>query len=98
MDNAVSGSVISRRGLLKRGLLVGGAVAFPSVIGGHGSLYWADAAQPAVRRGGALAIAIESNNESLDPQRNYAGIDRQVYPNIYDPLVRIDENLNLKPG
>jgi len=54
-------------------------------------------AKPAVTRGGTLRIGLDSDLTTMDPHLSTAAVDRQVYQSIYNPLVRLDKDLTLKP-
>ncbi len=52
----------------------------------------------AIRRGGTLRIGLDSDLTTMDPHMSTAYVDRIVYQSIYDTLVRLDQDLTLKPG
>jgi peptide/nickel transport system substrate-binding protein len=54
-------------------------------------------AKPAITRGGTLRIGLDSDLTTMDPHLSTAAVDRQVYQSIYNPLVRLDKDLTLKP-
>ena len=54
-------------------------------------------ATPAITRGGTLRIGLDSDLTTMDPHLSTAAVDRQVYQSIYNPLVRLDKDLTLKP-
>jgi peptide/nickel transport system substrate-binding protein len=47
--------------------------------------------------GGSLQVALNADLTTMDPHMSTAAVDRQVYQNIYDKLVDIDENLEIEP-
>ncbi len=51
----------------------------------------------AIRRGGTLRIGLDSDLTTMDPHLSTAYVDRIVYQSIYEPLVRLDKDLTLKP-
>ena len=55
----------------------------------------AAAGQPV--RGGTLRAGLDSDLTTMDPHMSTAAVDRQVYQSIYNPLVRLDKDLTLKP-
>lgn len=55
------------------------------------------AASGAIRRGGILRIGLDSDLTTMDPHLSTAYVDRIVYQSIYEPLVRLDKDLSLKP-
>src|SRR5262247_3970367 len=54
------------------------------------------AAEP--RRGGTLRVGFYIEAATMDPHLSGSKIDRQVYHNIYEPLVTLDVKLGIKPG
>jgi len=57
----------------------------------------AQAPAAAVTRGGTLRVGLNSDLTTMDPHMSTAAVDRQVYQSIYNPLVRLDKDLTLKP-
>ena len=58
----------------------------------------AAAQQPAPKRGGTLRVGFYIEAATMDPHLSGSKIDRQVYHNIYEPLVTLDAKLGIKPG
>src|SRR5262249_33453041 len=54
------------------------------------------AAEP--KRGGTLRVGFYIEAATMDPHFSGSKIDRQVYHNIYEPLVTLDVKLGIKPG
>src|SRR5215468_1888151 len=54
------------------------------------------AAEP--KRGGTLQVGFYIEAATMDPHLSGSKIDRQVYHNIYEPLVTLDVKLGIKPG
>jgi peptide/nickel transport system substrate-binding protein len=54
-------------------------------------------AAPTIARGGSLKIGLDSDLTTMDPHLSTAFVDRIVYQSIYNPLVRLDKDLTLKP-
>ncbi|MBI5877996.1 MAG: peptide ABC transporter substrate-binding protein [Chloroflexi bacterium] len=50
-----------------------------------------------VTRGGTLRVGLDSDLTTMDPHLSTAAVDRQVYQSMYNPLVRLDKDLTLKP-
>ena len=55
-------------------------------------------AQTAPKRGGTLRVGFYIEAATMDPHLSGSKIDRQVYHNIYEPLVTLDTKLGIKPG
>jgi peptide/nickel transport system substrate-binding protein len=47
--------------------------------------------------GGTLNVALNADLTTMDPHMSTAAVDRQVYQNVFDKLVDIDENLEIIP-
>lgn len=58
----------------------------------------APSASTSIKRGGILHIGLDSDLTTMDPHMSTAYVDRIVYQSIYDTLVRLDKDLQLKPG
>src|SRR5437899_2782559 len=50
------------------------------------------------KRGGTLRVGFYIEAATMDPHFSGSKIDRQVYHNIYEPLVTLDVKLGIKPG
>jgi len=50
------------------------------------------------KRGGTLRVGFYIEAATMDPHFSGSKIDRQVYHNIYEPLVMLDVKLGIKPG
>ena len=55
-------------------------------------------AQETPKKGGTLRVGFYIEAATMDPHLSGSKIDRQVYHNIYEPLVVLDANLGIKPG
>src|SRR5216117_129437 len=55
-------------------------------------------AADAPKKGGTLRVAFYIEAATMDPHLSGSKIDRQVYHNIYEPLVTLDVRLGIKPG
>ncbi len=82
---------VSRRSFL---LLCAAASGAPLVSLDPRSALAADAP----RRGGILRVGFYIEAATMDPHFSGSKIDRQVYHNIYEPLVTLDVKLGIKPG
>src|SRR2546430_4950981 len=56
------------------------------------------AAAVARKRGGPLRVGFYIEAATMDPHLSGSKVDRQVYHNIYEPLVTLDTRLGIKPG
>jgi peptide/nickel transport system substrate-binding protein len=52
----------------------------------------------APKKGGTLRVGFYIEAATMDPHLSGSKIDRQIYHNIYEPLVVLDANLGIKPG
>src|SRR4051794_7068237 len=62
-----------------------------------------EAAKPAAsgdapKKGGMLRIGLSTEAVTMDPHLSGSKIDRQIYHNIYEPLVMLDNKLQIKPS
>src|SRR5215213_3498673 len=63
----------------------------------------AEAAKPAAggaipTKGGTLRVGFYVEAATMDPHLSGSKIDRQVYHNVFEPLVTLDNKLQIKPG
>jgi peptide/nickel transport system substrate-binding protein len=63
----------------------------------------AEAAKPAAageapNKGGTLRVGLYVEAVTMDPNISGSKIDRQIYHNIYEPLVVLDNKLQIQPG
>jgi len=84
---------VSRRDFL-RTVTAGAAVASTGGLGAVGNAL----AQTAPKKGGTLRVGFYIEAATMDPHLSGSKIDRQVYHNIYEPLVTLDVKLGIKPG
>src|SRR5437867_891265 len=89
----LSGRLVTRRGFLRWCGTASGAVAAHGLRGTPAAL-----AQPAPKRGGTLRVGFYIEAATMDPHLSGSKIDRQVYHNLYEPLLVLDAKLGLKPG
>jgi len=52
----------------------------------------------APKKGGTLRVGFYIEAATMDPHLSGSKVDRQVYHNIYEPLVTLDTRLGIKPG
>ncbi|HET8999712.1 MAG TPA: ABC transporter substrate-binding protein, partial [bacterium] len=57
----------------------------------------ATASAQGIKIGGLLRAALDLDPPTMDPHLSGSAVDRQVYQNLYDKLVDIDENLAIVP-
>jgi peptide/nickel transport system substrate-binding protein len=82
---------VSRREFLKTSAVAAG---LPWLGLGPGVATAADAP----KKGGTLRVGFYIEAATMDPHLSGSKIDRQVYHNIYEPLVTLDTRLGIKPG
>src|SRR2546425_6951739 len=59
---------------------------------------WGGKSAPAgPQRGGTLRVGLTADPPNLDPHQSTAAVDRQVFQNLYDKLVDINQNLEIVP-
>src|SRR3989442_8183249 len=56
------------------------------------------AAADTPRKGGTLRVGFYIEAATMDPHLSGSKVDRQVYHNIYEPLVTLDTKLGIRPG
>jgi len=82
---------VSRRTFLMTSATVAGASVFPMQAR-------ATLGQETPRKGGTLRVGFYIEAATMDPHLSGSKIDRQVYHNVYEPLVTLDVKLGIKPG
>jgi len=82
---------VSRRKFLRLCALASGGLA-------PGALSLPAFAQTAPKKGGTLRVGFYLEASTMDPHLSGSKVDRQIYHNIYEPLIVLDVNLGLKPG
>ena len=55
-------------------------------------------AQTAPKKGGTLRVGFYLEAATMDPHLSGSKVDRQIYHNIYEPLLALDVKLGIKPG
>jgi len=82
---------VSRRNFLRLCVLASGGLA-PSALSIPAF------AQTTPKKGGTLRVGFYLEASTMDPHLSGSKVDRQIYHNIYEPLIVLDVNLGLKPG
>src|ERR1700730_4180202 len=82
---------VSRRGFLRLSALASAGLA-------SGAAVLPALAQTAPKKGGTLRVGFYLEASTMDPHLSGSKVDRQIYHNIYEPLITLDTNLGLKPG
>src|SRR5712691_1254992 len=94
-DHNLRGSAMTSRGSRRDFLEVCAAASALTLMGQAGE---ARAQAPAPRKGGTLRVGFYIEAAAMDPHLSGSKIDRQIYHNIYEPLVTLDVKLGIKPG
>ena len=55
-------------------------------------------AQTTPKKGGTLRVGFYLEASTMDPHLSGSKVDRQIYHNIYEPLLTLDVKLGIKPG
>jgi peptide/nickel transport system substrate-binding protein len=79
-------SRVSRRRLLQVSAIAALAPGVPAA--------WAQAP----KKGGTLRVGFYVEAATMDPHLSGSKVDRQVYHNVFEPLVTLDNKLGIKPG
>ncbi len=84
----------------KKGITLMAAAAAVAAVAGFGVPKPASHTVPAARvhRGGTLTVGIDSDFVTLDPAMSSALIDRQLYINLFDPLLKLSRNMQVQPN
>ena len=83
----------TRRSFLRWCAAASGGVLTPVLRGVPVAL-----AQTAPKKGGTLRVGLYTEAATMDPHLSGSKIDRQVYHNVFEPLVVLDNKLQIKPG
>ncbi len=90
--------MLRRRELLRRTAIGAGVVVAAPLLAACGPAAAPSAGGPtAVKRGGSLRVALDSDIIGIDPHGASAGVDRNVYTSVYNALVTADPKLNIVP-
>jgi peptide/nickel transport system substrate-binding protein len=97
-ESTMSPLAVSRRRFLRLLAVASGGLA--SVVDGLRAVTARAQSAPAAApvKGGTLRVGFYIEAATMDPHLSGSKIDRQVYHNIYEPLVVLDAKLGLKPG
>ena len=92
---------VSRRGFLSLCTLASGGLVQVAVLGARPA--WAQqpagkAGGEAPKKGGTLRVGFYIEAATMDPHLSGSKVDRQIYHNIYEPLLVLDAALGIKPG
>src|SRR6267378_7043267 len=82
---------VSRRGFLRLSALASAGLA-------SGAAVLPALAQTAPKKGGTLRVGFYLEASTMDPHLSGSKVDRQIYHNIYEPLLVLDTGLGIKPG
>jgi peptide/nickel transport system substrate-binding protein len=82
--------MVSRREFVTSSAVASGAV----VLG----LRPVPAAADTPKKGGTLRVGFYVEAATMDPHLSGSKVDRQVYHNVYEPLVTLDAKLGIRPG
>src|SRR5882724_1544617 len=83
-------------GLTRRDFLLTSAAASGAALTSLDTLPVLGADAP--KKGGTLRVGFYIEAATMDPHFSGSKIDRQVYHNIYEPLVTLDVKLGIRPG
>lgn len=96
--------MLSRRQFLRTGVLLSGGLALVVACAPQAAAPAAPASSSAASgattptKGGSLRVGLSVDVVTLDPHLSGSKFDRQVYHNLYDPLLTLDEKLNIQPN
>jgi peptide/nickel transport system substrate-binding protein len=82
--------MVTRRDFVKAGAVISGAAA----------LGWRPGrgAADTPKKGGTLRVGFYVEAATMDPHLSGSKVDRQVYHNVFEPLVTLDTKLGIRPG
>ena len=97
---------VSRRRFLGWCAIASGGLTPVAVLGSRGALPalaqspagQKSAGGDAPKKGGTLRVGFYIEAATMDPHLSGSKVDRQIYHNIYEPLVTLDAKLGIKPG
>ena len=111
LDLARLAHAVSRRQFLRAGALLSGGLALVVACGPQSAGPSAKSAGPggptpaqqpatggAPKKGGTLRVGLYVEAATMDPHLSGSKIDRQIYHNLFDPLLVIDDKLDVKPN
>src|SRR3979411_1000213 len=102
----------TRREFLRTSVLISGGVALTvacgqqavapaaptAPAGGNAPATTKVASSGAPKKGGTMRVGFGVDITTLDPHLSGSKIDRQVYHNLYEPLLMLDEKLGIQPN
>ena len=88
---------VSRRGFLRLCALASAGLAQAVPFSPHGAII-AQAQTAPAKKGGTLRVGFYLEASTMDPHLSGSKVDRQIYHNIYEPLLVLDTSLGIKPG
>src|SRR5262245_989247 len=104
-DADLSAGAVSRRGFLRVFAAASGGLVPAAVLPRRaraqappGSAPKPDAGGVAPKKGGTLRVGFYIEAATMDPHYSGSKVDRQIYHNVYEPLVVLDAKLGIKPG
>jgi len=93
----VNSRFVSRRSFLHLCALASGGLAQAVSFGPQGAAI-AQAQTTPAKKGGTLRVGFYLEASTMDPHLSGSKVDRQIYHNIYEPLLVLDTSLGIKPG
>jgi len=105
-DSGRHARTVSRRRFLRWSAIASAALTPVAALGSRGAspalaqspAGQKSAAGDAPKKGGTLRVGFYIEAATMDPHLSGSKIDRQIYHNIYEPLVTLDAKLGIKPG
>ena len=88
---------VSRRGFLRLCALASAGLAQAVPFSPHGAII-AQAQTAPAKKGGTLRVGFYLEASTMDPHLSGSKVDRQIYHNIYEPLLVLDTSLGIKPS
>jgi peptide/nickel transport system substrate-binding protein len=92
----VNSRFVSRRNFLRLCALASGGLAQAVTVGPQAASV--ALAQTSPKKGGTLRVGFYVEAATMDPHLSGSKVDRQIYHNIYEPLLVLDTSLGIKPG
>ncbi len=93
--------MVNRREFLRTAALLSGGLALLVACAPQSAAPPAPAAATnanAPKKGGTLRVGLSVDVVTLDPHLSGSKFDRQVYHNLYDPLLILDDKLGIQPN
>jgi peptide/nickel transport system substrate-binding protein len=94
---------VSRRQFLRTGMLLSGGVALvvacaPQAATQAPAAAGSTASAGGPKKGGTMRVGLTVDVATLDPHLSGSKFDRQVYHNLFEPLLVLDDKLGIQPG